>query len=154
MPRTIMDLPLELLQDALKSIFHFPPDIDGTLLNCMSTCSLWRHIGESTLYSNVTLTGPQLVKFCESPNDAAKWTKSLIVHIQPAYYKHEVVLSDNKMQELRSTMRRLSMMLRFMSNLQTFSFRVSHKEHVPQAIGLVLRRGGLKRILSSLPRSI
>ncbi|KIX99018.1 uncharacterized protein Z520_05479 [Fonsecaea multimorphosa CBS 102226] len=86
MPESIKDLPSDVFQEMLNRMSYSPIASDRAVINCLLTCSLWRLIGESILYSNVSLIDAQLVKFCKWPNHATKWTKTVTIGIEPAYY--------------------------------------------------------------------
>jgi hypothetical protein len=121
--RTVNDFPVELLELVLTEVKRSAQkDCDKSFTNALTTCSLWRDIGENLLWTDVAVTFCSLPKFCASGSAAVNMIRSFTLTMDLSS-GGEKGPSPN-IYEGTVAMRRLYLMISRVSQLESLSIRV------------------------------
>ncbi|KAJ9603846.1 hypothetical protein H2200_011367 [Cladophialophora chaetospira] len=130
--RTINDFPTEVLELVLAEVIRAP----GNILNALTTCTLWRRVGENLLWTDVALTDETLPRFCASDSAAFATVHTLTVRISlpdPRLWEerptieayHSTIARTSEVRELLwSSLVWLPAAIMRMNQLESFSFTV------------------------------
>lgn len=136
MPRTINDLSTEVLRQLLRHAkVNSSRERDATFLNTLTVCRLWYEIGHELLWTDVSLTGAQLVKFTRCPHPSSAIMRSLTIKA-PVYphekadlvghYETAIVYPPFTPPDICKALEVLPVNLRIMEKLESFSLVVPY----------------------------
>lgn len=169
MPLSINDLPPETLRLVLSEVKSDAyKDRSAAFLNALTTCRLWSQIGIELLWTDISLTGYQLVKFTNTSHANSSLIRSLSIRYPlecnedlRRYSPYTVICDPAPRREKRYTMCQashaltlLSTNLKTMDNLESFSFVLNHYKGMICDYDFPFTRGEISTILMALPSSV
>ncbi|KAJ9613486.1 hypothetical protein H2200_003428 [Cladophialophora chaetospira] len=131
--RTINDFSTELLRLVLYEVKRDSlATKDGTIVNVLSVCKLWSQFGASLLYTDIRLSGKQLVKFARQSHLSSGLTRSFTIVLSSSDWTSGTSeRSANSVAHREDEIRKIWMAVYFspqilgpMKNLQSFSLVV------------------------------
>ncbi|KAJ9610772.1 hypothetical protein H2200_005549 [Cladophialophora chaetospira] len=166
MPRTIQDLPPEVLRLVLTDVRTWARrDRSKAFLNAITTCRLWSDIGVSLLWTDVSLSGSQLFKFTKTgiPQTHAQRVRSLSIkvptyeswqnHVSSSWYDAAATIPQPfTHKDVWTALRLLPEKLGLMTNMSCFSFVVPSL--FDEDGSCCVQRQDIVSIIRSLPSSV
>lgn len=173
MSLNINNFPAEVVRLILAKVKSVSRDRrDTTFLDALITCRLWHHIGEELLWTDISLSNFNLIRFCASSSTAFSLTRSLSIKIFPprhgplsAYwdkgtwrrpeYDEQVyrVLSSER-DVIWRHLRLLASKIREMPQLESFSIRVCSGLQRFKTASFYLRGSEVRPLLDALGPSV
>lgn len=135
--RTINDFAPELLQLVLHRVKQDSLAAkDGTIVtivDALLVCKLWNKIATPLLYTDICLTGRQLVKYVRQSHPSSELTRSLTIVLSPIDWAEHPWVCNNGLREYGQPRNKREIWMSFyfaahifypMKNLQSFSLTV------------------------------
>jgi F-box-like len=160
-------LPPELLRHILRWLRLLPKATrDNSFTCCLRTCSQWREIGESLLWTDVSLENDSIGRFTVGPMEHDTSILSLTLLMQPLAYEwqEDQYPEDPDIDPLDAAcpetlalwdaLGKLPDRIRRMTNLASFSLKVSGCNTPYEPEGFYLRTQDICAIVTALPPSL